>query len=518
MADDDPAWLTSVQGRGRCAVAAKALPPGSVVTRFSGRPYASCPLPSQRERLCAYCLRSAGTKKLARCSKCKWAHYCGAACQRGDWESHKHECRVLATGKLDGLADAPAADVLLAGRCLRRRQANSQPGDDDACFDALEAADRLSESDRALGALAASFGGLLPPGDSPDAAADAAAHLIAKFSRNNFGVLNEMLTVVGAGCYPPAALLNHSCAPNCVLAFDGAQLEIRTLVHVDAGAELTHSYVDLCLCTSERRATLRERYGFECRCERCNGGLRSADGHNVDELLENRIESDQTGDKERVEALRRSAALLRKASVQEDDGEELQLLRSALALRRHHCHPLSTMAYEAECATLTCALAVGDLPTALECCRQAVAFLETALSHVPSHPLLALQRFTLSDLELACANHTSDDDAQKSTAAPEGDDDGTADALCAVCLDKGGRGEVQGEVKGGASALSASVGAGARGSAKDGRARALEVMRACAEAIEISSSTHSSLRTIAKERLQDLRALASTSGGGGVAV
>ena len=112
------------------------------------------------------------------------------------------------------------------------------------------------------------------------------------------------------------------------------------------------------------------------------------------------------------------------------------------------------MAYEAECATLTCALAVGDLPTALECCRQAVAFLETALSHVPSHPLLALQRFTLSDLELACANHTSDDDAQKSTAAPEGDDDGTADALCAVCLDKGGRGEVQGEVKGGASALS----------------------------------------------------------------
>ena len=95
--------------------------------------------------------------------------------------------------------------------------------------------------------------------------------------------------------------------------------------------------------------------------------------------------------------------------------KELRLLREALALRRRHCHPLSALVYEAECASLTCALAVGELPMALECCRRAVAFLEMALDHVPSHPLLALQRFTLADLELACASATDD---TSTTASP----------------------------------------------------------------------------------------------------
>ena len=42
----------------------------------------------------------------------------------------------------------------------------------------------------------------------------------------------------------------------------------------------------------------------------------------------------------------------------------------------------------------------GDNAAALECCRALVAFLEAALAHVPAHALLALQRFTLCDLEL----------------------------------------------------------------------------------------------------------------------
>ena len=37
------------------------------------------------------------------------------------------------------------------------------------------------------------------------------------------------------------------------------------------------------------------------------------------------------------------------------------------------------------------------------CCKAAVRFLEVALAHVPCHPLLALQLFTLADLENACA-------------------------------------------------------------------------------------------------------------------
>ena len=158
------------------------------------------------------------------------------------------------------------------------------------------------------------------------------------------------------------------------------------------------------------------------------------------------------------------------------------------------------MAYESECATLTCSLALGELETALECCRRAVSFLETALGHVPSHPLLALQRFTLGDLELACASNDGahgDGGAGEEGEAPPGRDGTARDGggtgggnltSCVECADTEDRGK----------------------HAKDGRARALEVMIECAKAIEISSASRSSLRATARERLEDLRALAPT--------
>ncbi len=223
-------WVVRVAGRGRCAIAAADLPPGTTVARFSGRPYASCPLPSERDRFCAVCFRAAGDgAALRRCGKCKWVRYCSTACQHADWPLHRRECAALAapSSPLRSLADAPLADLLLAGRCLWRRHASrGKETAEDTAFDELEPAPP-DNSDRALARLCDAGGplrALLPPHES---APSDAAKLLAAFGRNNFGVLSPLLTLVGAGCYPRAALLNHSCAPNCVLAFDGAELEAR---------------------------------------------------------------------------------------------------------------------------------------------------------------------------------------------------------------------------------------------------------------------------------------------------
>ena len=82
--------------------------------------------------------------------------------------------------------------------------------------------------------------------------------------------------------------------------------------------------------------------------------------------------------------------------------------------RRRACHAYSSARYEAEGRALGLHLAAGDLGAARECCRHVVAFLRASLSPVPSHPLLALQRYTLADLHAAC-----DDDSAALEAMEE---------------------------------------------------------------------------------------------------
>ena len=77
--------------------------------------------------------------------------------------------------------------------------------------------------------------------------------------------------------FPLASGLNHSCAPNCEVAFaeDNAVFVVATR-DVALGEELTISYVDASGADDERREELRETYGFECACVRCERGGKEA--------------------------------------------------------------------------------------------------------------------------------------------------------------------------------------------------------------------------------------------------
>jgi hypothetical protein len=81
----------------------------------------------------------------------------------------------------------------------------------------------------------------------------------------------------GAAVFPLASGLNHSCAPNCEVAFaeDNAVFVVATR-DVALGEELTISYVDASGADDERREELRETYGFECACARCERGGKEA--------------------------------------------------------------------------------------------------------------------------------------------------------------------------------------------------------------------------------------------------
>lgn len=94
------------------------------------------------------------------------------------------------------------------------------------------------------------------------------------------GVVTSNATVhVAKAVYAIGALVNHACDPNCHASFlnnprgSSAQLVIKTIRPVMAGEELTISYGGIDAFTfhsmRNRLTTLRERFGFVCRCPTC---------------------------------------------------------------------------------------------------------------------------------------------------------------------------------------------------------------------------------------------------------
>ena len=313
-----PIAVEEREGRGRCVVAAMTLPPGTSLPVISGAPpFATCVMPSLRKERCAVCLQAGkrGTALVA-CKDCGHTHYCSAVCREADAPLHRHQCPHLRSPTSALLAlEADAApgmlgrfgSLLLASRCLWRQRELEEGADGEegkrvaALFAAMEAPPSSSSGEHTLGDLAEDFDGFLPPGTG----AQDVARLLGSFRLNLFHVPDAEHRPAGVGCYPLGALLNHSCAPNCIAALDGTSLRVRTLCEVPAGTELCHSYVELTEPTIERQRHLAAQYGVDCRCRRCVD-FGALDGEMV-EVAEPFDEAD-------MEALLSARALLKRAS------------------------------------------------------------------------------------------------------------------------------------------------------------------------------------------------------------
>ena len=91
--------------------------------------------------------------------------------------------------------------------------------------------------------------------------------------------------------------------------------------------------------------------------------------------------------------------LARAEAASADPQKAMRLTRLALSTRRKHCHWGSILRNHAESAAFQLAMRLGDVATARECCANVLAFFEIALGHVPWHPSISLERYTLGELE-----------------------------------------------------------------------------------------------------------------------
>ncbi|KAI8633786.1 hypothetical protein F5Y19DRAFT_471041 [Xylariaceae sp. FL1651] len=70
------------------------------------------------------------------------------------------------------------------------------------------------------------------------------------------------------GCYPDIARFNHDCRPNVHYRVNNMTMTTVAARDIEPGEELSISYVDVFLPSTERKERIR-RWGFECTCALC---------------------------------------------------------------------------------------------------------------------------------------------------------------------------------------------------------------------------------------------------------
>jgi len=378
---------------------------------------------------CSFCLSPFSEERGKRClGGCEYNYYCSRDCQQNDFSVHKHSCKKyhkivgnavaeyiaergaakLPTTKTFAFCDFPWEDFFLARKVYIKLciDANVNVKQQHSVKDvllpneirSLSMGEETSNGGRGYldeqilaKMVAASF--RLDPNDS----IPFFEGIFSKFRCNNFGIQNAMQTVIGHGVFPSGAKLNHACDPNCILTYQGDKQIIRTISPVKEGAELFHSYTDICQPTLVRRDHLQKIYGFFCRCNRCQGEGRWKEVEYAITEQNGYTENDQM----QVNQAIQTAQQISVDNVDDDIGSlnrEYDCLRTALSIQQKKLGPFHLERYKTECLALGTSMLLGG-GYVVEHAENAVKFLGYVLSKY--HPLVLLQEMTLAELYVA---------------------------------------------------------------------------------------------------------------------
>lgn len=219
---------------------------------------------------CHYCLVELEHPK--RCSVCKYSHYCSTDHQTLDWKkAHKKECPIIRDLTQQGKR-IPTAPLMLALKAFVQLEYFKNK-------DLLENLNSLKNHQDKMSA------------ENYEEYKNNII-MIIKCSDQNFDLerieryiqYQDKMMVNGGTTYsktdPSNSLamtllkdfcrVNHSCEPNCFLVFNPERGDRLVAARaINAGEEITTSYVNTLDRLEVRKKKLREEYFFECSCPKC---------------------------------------------------------------------------------------------------------------------------------------------------------------------------------------------------------------------------------------------------------
>ena len=201
--------------------------------------------------------------KLKTCTGCKTLRYCSKQCQTESWNrEHKHTCKLLGKTQRNGILPNAARAVLQMlqiaagpnGRQLREMKSHLN-----------EITNRGGA--RAENVVVLSMG--IHEYSGTPFGVEFVQEMFALVFTNSLTLYTASYDPLGICLDPLAAKANHSCEPNCIVVWDGPELQIRTLKPIRKGDEAFISYIDPSQPYSRRQHELRNKFYFLCECSLC---------------------------------------------------------------------------------------------------------------------------------------------------------------------------------------------------------------------------------------------------------
>ncbi|GAB1211892.1 hypothetical protein ATERTT37_001016 [Aspergillus terreus] len=214
--------------------------------------------------------------ELRACTGCQVVKYCDKTCQSKDWKfAHSLECAIFSKLKPRVLPVNARAVLRIVQRSARRKYTPQELD----LFQQLETHEKEIRHENAPQweriALSSKAVKAYSQTDTPE---DTISAFGAKLDVNSFNMTTALADRIGLYLHPYAALINHSCAYNAVIGFDGAELFATALRPITRDEQIFISYVDATNPVAVRRNELRERYFFDCRCAKCAAEMDAPDG------------------------------------------------------------------------------------------------------------------------------------------------------------------------------------------------------------------------------------------------